>query len=69
MSDLGKLLILVGIVLVVTGLVFIVLGRANLPGQTSWRHGLSREKHDSLFSGSHLPAAERVVDDCLVCLG
>jgi hypothetical protein len=45
MSDLGKLLILAGVVLVVVGVVVTVLGRLNLP--------LGRLPGDMVYRGKH----------------
>lgn len=45
MTDLGKLLIVVGIVLVVVGLIFTLVGRTNLP--------LGRLPGDIFYRGKH----------------
>ena len=45
MTELGKLLVLFGVLLAVAGLVFIVLGRTNLP--------IGRLPGDILYRGKH----------------
>lgn len=67
MSDLGKLLILLGIVFVVAGLALVVLGRTEpATGKTAGRYPLSREEHDFLFSIGDVVAAERRAVGCFV---
>ena len=70
MTDLGKFLIIAGLVLVVGGFVLVGLGRANfplgrLPGDIVYRG----KKHDVLFSFSDFAAGERGAFDCVVCGG
>jgi len=62
MSELGKLLVVLGSVLVVVGLGVILLGRMNL-GKVAGGYCLSREEGDVLFSTGDFGGGERGVVD------
>ena len=64
MTELGKLLIVLGVVLVVAGLLLTFLGRANLP--------LGRLPGDIIYRGKnttfYFPLATSIVVSVLLCL-
>lgn len=64
MSDLGKLLILAGVVLVVAGVVFTLIGKVNLP--------LGKLPGDIVYRGKHttvyFPLATSIIVSVLLTL-
>jgi hypothetical protein len=70
MTDFGKVLIALGLVILVAGVLLSVMGRANLHFRaTAGRFCVSREEHNVLFSAGDFGGGERGAFDSAVCGG